>query len=374
MSQSPFTGPAVRPTMRNITYQFPSPVTADPTLTMLLDGTIAAIIVRRDRITAHNVSLAALLAPASPPPIWVAYNCSYGQPAVILTTGGVALPSTAASGLDIYDPTTGTLTSAKYPSPAGFAVLVSDVGLAFALRPRPGVFSAVSMTPFASSAFTSTVSDANVGNLTAPAAIGTDRLYSVNAAAAGATAGLTSAIALKGGSQADFLGPAASFAVGPVFDAANSTVLVGCQDGNVYAFDAEASTPGTVRWSVTLDGPVTGGLALTESGLLIVATDASVHAVAPESGTGSIVWSLPLDSPMTTRPVIDAADVAFFGTRSGTLYAVDCTTGAVQWQSIIPSRQPILGLAITPSSALIVTVSDSDEVVVVMEDSEDAAQ
>lgn len=105
---------------------------------------------------------------------------------------------------------------------------------------------------------------------------------------------------------------------GGLFHAATPTGLL--------ALDAET---GGVRWSVTLEAPVSAPLLWT-AGWLIAALE-SEELLALHAGTGGTVWRRVVDGGVGVRPTI-AGDRLYVPVASGRIEVLDLRTGAVVWE------------------------------------------
>ena len=83
-----------------------------------------------------------------------------------------------------------------------------------------------------------------------------------------------------------------------------------------------------VRWRFSTSGPVRSTPLLTEGMLLVGSDDGIVYALDSEKGT--LLWKRDLQGALPCRPA--AMDKqAFFLTRSGNLYALDTSDGKILW-------------------------------------------
>ena len=94
----------------------------------------------------------------------------------------------------------------------------------------------------------------------------------------------------------------------------------------LLALDAET---GEVRWSVTLEAPVSAPLLWT-AGWLIAALETDV-LLAMHAGTGGTVWRQIVDGGVGVRPTI-AGDRLYVPVDSGRIAVLELLTGAVIWE------------------------------------------
>ena len=301
---------------------FPSAIVAGPVVVGGVDayGSSFAIVVREDRITAHNLSDTTTGSTSS---VWTVFDTNYTQSPVVLTSGLLALPSLCSGwSIDLYNAANGTLVKGCGPPyGGGYPLLGTDGGLVMQLREE--TFYASAMTADPAYQFIPTACSAITGSFPSPTVVGAGRLFTVNTGySAKPTEGFVSVMPEAGGSELLFLGPTMPFGSNPVLDVVNGVLITGSMDGNVYGFDAASSTsPGRVLWSLTNQNEVAvKALALTPDGTLVVAGDGSLCGfVLPSNGTfpsPTPAWCInqwqTLLGRMTARPIVGA---------DGTIYA-----------------------------------------------------
>ncbi|MGH3846902.1 MAG: LamG-like jellyroll fold domain-containing protein, partial [Pseudonocardiaceae bacterium] len=119
----------------------------------------------------------------------------------------------------------------------------------------------------------------------------------------------------------------------PVTDGDN--VYVGINfDGTaqVYAIpsDADGSNDFTT-WDTGLDTPITADLTLGSSALFVPNGTTMLALDLDEPNSGYTMWSQQLSGSVNSQPVL-LGSTLYAGCETGTLYALDAATGAVQWQ------------------------------------------
>ena len=120
--------------------------------------------------------------------------------------------------------------------------------------------------------------------------------------------------------------------------ATEDTVVVGTRTGQVVALSA---VDGTVRWHTdTGDGARVGTPAISDGRVYIATLDGggpkSSHIRALDLATGAVLWTFdsPDGVPSYTPSVVDG--LAITEGESGAVTALDATTGAMIWQSLMP--------------------------------------
>lgn len=128
----------------------------------------------------------------------------------------------------------------------------------------------------------------------------------------------------------------------PVYAA--GIVLVGSEDGNLYAVDAKN---GNKIWKVFTGGDLSSSPAVANDVVFVLGGDGRLWAL--ELATGKLKWvfepgkDIPLRGDprawdyFLSSPTIDDG-VLFFGSGDGHIYAVDQTTGAVKWKYLTGAR------------------------------------
>jgi outer membrane protein assembly factor BamB len=125
---------------------------------------------------------------------------------------------------------------------------------------------------------------------------------------------------------------------------AGELVLVGSEDGHLYAIDR---TSGQERWRYHTRGAVTSTAAVAGSRAFVVGGGGSLHAL--ELDSGRLLWTLSTGEPeiyeqrpgeprnwdfYASSPVI-AGDTIVIGGADGVVYAVDVADGTPRWKRAI---------------------------------------
>lgn len=112
----------------------------------------------------------------------------------------------------------------------------------------------------------------------------------------------------------------------PFLDARRGQVLVGSNDGVLYAADADS---GELRWRFATDGAIKGQSPVDEEGRAFVASfDGNLYAV--EAETGRSLWQRRLASRLYTTPLF-WEDLVIAGGYAARVVAMDRGTGKVRW-------------------------------------------
>jgi orotate phosphoribosyltransferase len=138
----------------------------------------------------------------------------------------------------------------------------------------------------------------------------------------------------------------------PCIDVVNDRVLVGCNDGNVYACD---KSTGRIVWRFNTGGAVKSGAALDGQGnCFFCSTDGNFYAVKAE--TGALSWSRRLGRSAYFRPLVVDNIVVAAG-ASGRVIAVDRMTGTVQWIATVGGNV-VGGAAVTDDGRILIGSHD----------------
>jgi hypothetical protein len=116
---------------------------------------------------------------------------------------------------------------------------------------------------------------------------------------------------------------------GPPAVAPDGSLYVGTDEGYVHALRAD----GSFHWSYTVRGAVTGRLALSESGSVLVPAPRTIYALRPD---GRLLWAF--NSPVEVRGdlVRDASGRYHFASADGRVFAITSRGALV---SHLPSKQ-----------------------------------
>jgi len=111
-------------------------------------------------------------------------------------------------------------------------------------------------------------------------------------------------------------------------------VVIGSENGTVFALN---STTGAIMYTVTTGSPVYSSAAVYGDRVFIGSRDKQVRAFYVN---GTAMWTSPLlDEAIDSSPAL-ANHLVFAATWNGTIYALNDTTGAIQWRtSLTPDVQ-----------------------------------
>jgi serine/threonine-protein kinase len=123
----------------------------------------------------------------------------------------------------------------------------------------------------------------------------------------------------------------------------DGTIVVGCEDGTVYAIDLA----GAERWRRPTSGPVRSSATVADGTAFVGSSDGSLYALDVTSGEPR--WTVPLGAPVNSSPAVADGRV-FVGTSGGDLVSLDAATGAEQWRvdlaSAVDSSPLVVGTTI----------------------------
>lgn len=133
--------------------------------------------------------------------------------------------------------------------------------------------------------------------------------------------------------------------VGSPLVTASGLVVIGSQDGTLYALDAKA---GRLAWSYRTGGPITASPVKSEAPLSVVSPDEAATArrdvvyCASDDGslyafgerTGVLLWRVNTGAPVRSAPTVDARKV-LVANQSGRVLAVDGASGEQVWERVL---------------------------------------
>jgi outer membrane protein assembly factor BamB len=100
----------------------------------------------------------------------------------------------------------------------------------------------------------------------------------------------------------------------------NSTVVVGSQDGRLYAFPLNCSSSCPPQWTVTTGGPIESSPAVAHGVLFIGSDDGALYAFSLKQH--SLIWKATTGGAVVSSPAV-ANGVVYVGSQDGKLYALD---------------------------------------------------
>ena len=203
-----------------------------------------------------------------------------------------------------------SITCAPAVAPDGTVVVGSGDGMLYAFNPD----GSTRWTYYAGNPFDTTAAAiAGDGTVYASSSYG-GPLYSFYAAG-----GLKWSASLPAGAIVN-----GAAALGSV-SAADDTLYVKAQDGNLYAVNA---ANGSVKWTFPVPGVSYAPPSVGADGTVYIGADNSVlYAVSPG---GAQKWTFTADAAIYTAPAIDGSGNLYFGTLGGTFYSLS-KSGALRW-------------------------------------------
>ena len=106
---------------------------------------------------------------------------------------------------------------------------------------------------------------------------------------------------------------------------ANGVVYVGCDGGNLIAFNA---VTGAKLWTATTGGDIWGSPAYMNGVVIVGSADGKVYAY--NAATGAPVWTSAVLGATVSSPAV-ANGVVYIGTDNNTVYGLNAATGATLW-------------------------------------------
>ena len=138
----------------------------------------------------------------------------------------------------------------------------------------------------------------------------------------------------------------------PCFDAARNRVLSGCNDGNLYSFNADS---GAIVWKSNTGGPIKAGPSIDAHGRCFASSmNGSIFVFDAESGR--ILWSRRLGRSAYFRPLIHD-ELVFAAGSSGRLVCMESATGEIHWIAATGSGI-VGGAAMTEDGRIVVGSGD----------------
>jgi len=120
--------------------------------------------------------------------------------------------------------------------------------------------------------------------------------------------------------------PASSPAVGP-----DGTVYAKTQGGSLYALNPTGLSSNRVKWFASIPGVSIAAPTISANGFIYLGADDSNFYIL-NAASGAIVRTFAADGAIATAAAIDGGGNAYFGTLSGTLYALN-SSGTKIWST-----------------------------------------
>lgn len=113
-------------------------------------------------------------------------------------------------------------------------------------------------------------------------------------------------------------------------------VLIGSQDATLYCLD---KADGKLAWKVQIDDQIRCMPTVVEDRGFVAGCDSKLHVI--DLAAGKELGTVPIDGPTGSAPAV-RGDVAYFGTESGSFYAIDWKELKIVWKYEDPqNRQQI---------------------------------
>ena len=113
---------------------------------------------------------------------------------------------------------------------------------------------------------------------------------------------------------------------GPTLDRETNIVVVGSEDGNLYAYDA---TNGDLKWSFETGDKIWSTPVIKDGTIYFGSHDKNVYAVNLEDGLEK--WRFPTGGIVAGRPLL-FRNLVVIGSFDRKLYALDADNGIKQWE------------------------------------------
>jgi len=120
-----------------------------------------------------------------------------------------------------------------------------------------------------------------------------------------------------------------------------NTLVVGCDDGTIYALNAEK---GTLKWKVATGASVFATPIIQSENIFVGSSDSIFYSLNLENG--EIVWEFQADRPIYEAAATDGEHVVF-GASDGQFYCLDFESGEELWsfkaESVVSTAPLISG-------------------------------
>ncbi len=103
-------------------------------------------------------------------------------------------------------------------------------------------------------------------------------------------------------------------------------ILIGSQDANLYCLNIE---DGKLAWKVQIDDQIRCMPTVVSNRGFVAGCDSKLHVI--DLDKGEAIGTVPIDGPTGSAPAV-RDDVAYFGTESGSFFAIDWKDLKVVWQ------------------------------------------
>ena len=113
---------------------------------------------------------------------------------------------------------------------------------------------------------------------------------------------------------------------GPAFDRESNIVVVGSEDGRLYAYEA---TTGEPRWSFETGGKIWSTPVIHRGVVYFGSHDRSIYAVSVRDGL--LEWRYTTGGIVAGKPLI-FRDMVVAGSFDKKLYAIDADSGSLRWE------------------------------------------
>ena len=120
---------------------------------------------------------------------------------------------------------------------------------------------------------------------------------------------------------------------GPALAEAEGLVLVGSDDGNLYAFETTGDAPGRTAWHFPTDGPIWSTPAVGDGVVYFGSKDRYIYALSLQEGLAQasrLLWKYKTDGDVVAMPLL-LEGMVVVGSFDQKLYALDSKTGALLW-------------------------------------------
>lgn len=139
----------------------------------------------------------------------------------------------------------------------------------------------------------------------------------------------------------------------------NNKVYTGADDGNVYCIEANA---GTKVWQASAGGLRSLGSPIVSGEKLYVGA-ANGILYCYDASTGSVHWTYNTGGSITQTPTVDSVNDCVYvpsrGTRTGQVFKINATTGALIYNVSIPCfQQPVIGASVSIGGGMIFVRAD----------------
>ena len=136
----------------------------------------------------------------------------------------------------------------------------------------------------------------------------------------------------------------------PALSAELQLIVVGSQDGIVYALDSQS---GWLVWRFRTSKPIISSPFILEGTIYIGSADGNVYAI--DARNGRQTWKYATEGQVNSSPVV-ANNCLYVGSVDGSIYSLDAKTGGLRWR--VRTGGPVISSPIAADDVIYVGSND----------------